>query len=383
MAWAQAPTAPADPATASIRVGVLALDPRFSITNAGVDTNVFASVDNPQRDVTATASTGVDLWLRTGRGLLMVGAESRYVHYERFVTERGLNTEARAMYELRLNRATAFTWATTRHIKDRPSEEITARLRHHGTEFGGGMDMRVLSRTTARVEWYRARTGYAEGSRFDGEDLRTQLNQVVDTVAITARQRLTALTTFVANASHGRNRFDHQPARDSESLRTNAGFELGQFALIRGIVLFGYHQLHADNPALQPEFSGVTASLNVAYTAPSQTRLETVIGRDLRQSYDPLTPNYTQLVWTAVATQRVFGRWDLQVRGGRSRENYLSVGGAADRTGFTDRIGGSLGYSIANQVRLGMDIASVKRTSELPGQRYRGVASGISVTYGY
>jgi hypothetical protein len=183
--------------------------------------------------------------------------------------------------------------------------------------------------------------------------------------------------------SRSRNEFDHEPARNSESLRANAGFELGQFALIRGIVLFGYHNLSADNPALLPEFSGVTASLNLAYTAPTQTRVQVVVGRELRQSYDPATPHYTQLAWTGVLTQRVFRRWDVQLTGARTRENYLAVAGTRAPTASTERFGGSIGYAIADQVRAGLGITSVTRTSEIPLRDYRGLAGGLSVTYGY
>ena len=380
---AQAPSQIADPSTAQIRVGVLGLTPRLAITDVGVDTNVFATPDNPQRDVTATASTGTDIWLRTGRGLLNIGANSEYVHFEKFSSERGFNTDARAVYEFRLNRFIPFAAGGTRNFKERPNEEIVARVRGYQTEYGGGLSARLFSRTTARAEWHRRVSGFADTARYDGHDLRTHLNQRRDTSELSLRQQLTALTAFVTRVAHDRNRFEFANERDSESIYVNAGFEFGEFALIRGAAMFGYHHLRADNPAVLPEFSGFTTNVNVAYTAPSQTRIHALIGRALQQSYDPLTPHYTQLTWSGAVTQRVFGRWDVQLAGGRARQDYLSTPLSSGRTDSTDRVGGGIGYVLASRVRASFDISAVTRTSQVPLRDYSGIVGGFSVAYGY
>jgi hypothetical protein len=380
---AQGPVPIAAPSPEAIRIGVVTLDPRFGISDAGIDTNVFATVEDPQRDVTATASTGGDLWLRTGRGLLLVQADTEYVYFDRFASERAFNTEARAAYEWRLNRLAPFVWGSTRDFKSRPNEEILARVRHYRSEYGGGSDIRLASRTSARAEWHRVRSNFDDSARFDDHELKTRLNQTRETVEVSVRQRLTALTSFMTRVSRDRNEFEHEPGRNSESLYVNAGFELGQFALIRGVVTLGYHDLRADDPAALPEFSGLTANVDVAYTAPSRTRLQAAVERELRQSYDPLTPHYTQLMWNAAVTQRIFGRWDVQVSGGRVLQDYLPTARASGRTDATERVGGGIGYSLTPHVRASFDITSVHRTSELQRRDYSGIVGGFSVGYGY
>lgn len=375
--------AQADPERASIRVGVISLDPRISVGNIGVDTNVFASVDNPQRDVTATFATGSDIWLRTKRGLLTITGDVDYLHFDRFAGERSLSGHAHAKYEVGFNRVRPFAWVETRDQKARPSEEITARVRRYETNFGAGGDIRVLSKSTMRIEWRRLRSGFDDDAMFGGRHLNTHLNQTSEGIEVGWRQELTALTTFVTTLSRDRDEFSFEPFRNADNYRVDGGFEFGQFALIRGRALVGYHELRADQPALLPEFSGVTASVDVTYSAPTATRLQAVVDRGLHQSYDPNTPNYTRQAWRGTITQRIFGRWDIQLAGGRSHQDFHSALGNPPRTDFTDHVGGSIGYAMANELRASFNISSVTRNSQLPGRDYSSVVGGFSVSYGY
>lgn len=381
-AFAQAPIV-TEPGGADIRIGVLSLDPRFGLSDVGVDTNVFATAENPQRDFTATVSAGGDFWIRTGRGLLMLKGDSDYVHFDRFASERGLNTEATATYQWRLNRFTPLVWGEAGDFNKRPNEEIVTRVHHHKSGYGVGVDMRLWSRTTARVSWNNRHTSFDESASFEGNDLKTQLNQTLRTTEVAIRQRLTALTTFVTTAAYDRNEFEYTPSRNADSFRAHAGFELGQFALIRGVALFGYHHLRADDPVQLPEYSGLTTDVNVAYTAPTQTRIEAIAQRNLRQSPDPRAPHYTQMTWGAIVTQRLVGRWDMQLSGNRIEQHYLATTLLAARTDSSDRVGASLGYALARQVRASLDINSVTRRSDLQRRDYRGVVGGFSMTYGY
>ena len=382
-AAAQVRSGTADASNASVRLGVVLLTPRFGVTNIGVDTNVFSTVDNPQRDTTATVSTGSELWLRTGRGLFTLSGDAEYVHFDRFASERSLNTEGSAGYEWRFNRIRPVVWAAARDLKERPSEEITTRVRHHGTDLGATIDFRVLSRSTMRIEYRHEASGFSETAVFAGQQLRTQLDHTVQVVDASWRQQLTPLTTFVASLSRDRTEFDFASTRDSESYRVSGGFELSQFALIRGTVQVGYHELRPDHPSALPDYSGVTAKADVAYTAPTQTRLQAMVDRELRHSYDPLVPQYTQQAWRTVVTQRVFGRWDIQLSGGRAQQRYFAIAGAAARTDRVDRVGGGIGFELARQLRAGLDISSFNRASESPGQSYSGLVGGMSLTYGY
>ena len=371
------------PTTEAIRLGIVSLDPRFRIVNIGIDTNVFNEPLNPRRDTTATAATGMDLWLRTGRGQLTVSADSEFVYFGKFSSERSLSSNARGAYAVRFNRIQPFAFAATRDANQRPNEEITARVRHYTNELGGGFDLRVFSKSTMRLELREQRSGFSDDAVFGGYSLKEQLNRTTRLTEATWRQQLTALTTFVTRISYDDEQYEFQSVRNSNSYRVNTGFELGQLALIRGTVNVGYHVLQAKQPEALPEHSGITANIDVAYTAPTQTRIQVGVERELRQSFDPRNPHYTQSGWRGSITQRIFGRWDLQVSGGRAEHDYSSALAGAERRDRLDRMGGGIGYTLARQLRAGFDVLSVKRTSQIAAQSYSGIVGGFSFTYGY
>lgn len=382
-AGAQSTSPPSEPGEASIRLGILSIDPRFGVRDVGIDTNVFAEADNPQRDTTATVVTGGDAWVRTGRGRLMFMADAEMVYFAKFSAERALNSRTRAGYEFRFNRLRPFASIATLDAKERPNDEISARVRRNATELRAGFDLRILSKGTARVEWSRERTLFDEAAKFSGRSLRQELSLTTERARLEWQQQLTVLTTFVARAAYERDQFEFAEMRDGENYRVDAGFELGQRALIRGNVFVGYQEFRAKTPGVIPEYSGLTANVNVAYSAPTRTRLAAVIDRGLHHSFDPRTPHYRQQGWQTTITQRLAGGWEVQATGGRASQAFSSVVTAAARTDYLDRVGGGIGYVLDNHTRVSLDVTSINRITSLPGQAFSGISGGLSVTYGY
>ena len=67
-AHGQIPREP-DATRVRVRIGPLWLNPTLSLTNAGIDTNIFneSDADQPKRDFTLTVTPQTDVWLRMGR----------------------------------------------------------------------------------------------------------------------------------------------------------------------------------------------------------------------------------------------------------------------------------------------------------------------------
>ena len=370
-------------ASAPIRIGAFGVNPRLSLSNLGIDSNVFNTLGDPQRDFTFTLSPGTELFLRTGRGLLSFSGGAEFVYFQQFDTERSLNSNARGQYEFRFNRLRPFASASTLNTKQRPGYEIDVRARHSETEFRVGTDFRFMSKTTARLEFRHLTYSFAGDAVFAGRPLGQELNRTLRAVDLSWRQRLTALSTWITRVSRETERFEFEDARNSDSFRVSSGFELGRFALIRGSAFAGYRKLTPAAGGILPEFSGVTADVDVSYTAPTQTRLGIAVDRDVQFSYDTRTPYFVQTGWTASLTQRVTGRWDLQLTGGRDRLAYQSTNPIDARKDFVGRFGGGIGYAVRDQVRASFDVNSLYRSSELPGREYGGIRAGLSVTYGY
>ncbi len=189
-----------------------------------------------------------------------------------------------------------------------------------------------------------------------GRALNQELNRTLKSAELGWRQRLTALTTWITRTSRESERFEFEDARNSDSFRLSSGFELGRFALIRGSAFAGYRKLTAADGGILPGFSGVTADVDVSYTAPTQTRLGAAVKRDVQYSFDATTPYYIQTGWTATLTQRITGKWDAQLSGGRDRLSYQAANVADKRRDFVGRFGGGIGYAVRDQVRAGLNV---------------------------
>jgi hypothetical protein len=379
-------------AEAPIRLGVVGLAPRFSITNLGVDTNVFNSVTDSQRDFTFTGSPSLDLFMRTQRGLLSVSGRVEFVYFNKFDSERAVNGGGSAQYEYRFNRVRPFVRFGGLNTRERPGYEIDVRARRVETDLETGVDLRVASKSYVALSGRRRQVDYDGDAVFGGRPLNQALNRTLEAVDLTWRQNLTVLTTWVLRASGERERFEFDERRNGDSARVTTGFELGRFALIRGNAFVGYRRLVGAEGGTLPEFSGVTADVDVSYTAPSQTRLALGVNRDVEYSFEIATPYYVQTGWTATLTQRITGRWDVQLTGGRDRLAYQASdptpqapgpGVVADRLDRIDRVGGGMGYTFGEDMRLGFDVISYQRQSDVIGRDYRTLRAGASVTYGF
>jgi hypothetical protein len=191
----------------------------------------------------------------------------------------------------------------------------------------------------------------------------------------------------VLRGSAERERFEFEERRNGDSTRVATGFELGRLALIRGQAFVGYRRLVGAEGGAFPEFSGVTADVNVSYSAPSQTRLGVAVNRDVEYSFDVDSPYYVQTGWTATLTQRVTGRWDVQGTAGRDRLAYeasaAGLGAPGDnRNDWVERFGGGIGYTFGDDARVSFDVMSYERRSELTSRDYKALRAGASVTVG-
>lgn len=379
----QVPDASDDPVPkARFHFGVVAVNPRFGVKDVGFDSNVFNSPILPQQDFTTTIVPGAQFFLRTGKGLLTVDGELQAIHYNRFDSERSINSNATVRYELRFNRLRPYTSFRTLNTRERPGYEIDARARHYESDTHAGADLRVASKTTMRVDFRRRSYSFAPNALFFDLPLNEELNRDLTVVEVAWRQRLTALTTWVTRATRESERFQFSNIRNSNSLRFNTGFELGSLALIRGSAFVGYRKLQPTEGGQFREFSGITTDVNVSYTVPTQTRLSAVVSRDIQYSYERKTPYFVQTGWTAILTQRVVGRWDVQLQGGRDRLSYQALDLIDRRKDYVGRFGGGIGYALGENVRASFDVQSYYRSSVLRAREYGSLRSGFSVTYG-
>jgi hypothetical protein len=384
-ASAQDQTDPSSQAT--VRLGPLALKPALSLTNAGVDNNVFNEPNDqsPKSDFTMTVQPKTDLWLHLGRSLVIGNVTEDLVYYQKYVSQRSANNADKVGLLVPLTRITFKGNVAYLNTHDRPGFEIDVRVHHKDITYDGAVEVRALSKTFVGLRAERQTFNY-DNTVFAGADLRTELNRTVTTQALTLRYQLTSLTSLTADAAKEQDRFDFSQLRDSDSTTINGGVLFDPFALLKGSAKFGYRDFRPLVAGL-PGYRGSTASVDLSYIALSSTKVSVTAARDIQYSYDVNQPYYVQTGGTLSITQQIFGPVDVVGRVGAYRLVYQERAGAAipapGRTDYIHSYGGGVGYHLGRDVRIGFNVDKQHRTSALDSRTYDDLKYGTAVTYGF
>jgi hypothetical protein len=372
-------------ATSRIHLGPLGLNPSMRFADVGIDNNVLNETINPKRDFTFTAEPNLSVLMRTRRGLLSAHGRLDFVYFNRYRSERSVNGFSQATYEYSFSRLRPFASFSALDVRERPGYEINARVRRFENTFHAGLDARVGGRSNLQFGIRRQTVSYAGNAFFLNSRLEDVLNRTLTGVDADWRLHLTPLTTLLISSSREQERFTFSPTRNSNSFRFKGGLDLGRFALIRGTAVVGYRRLKPSAGGTLPQFSGVTADVNVSYTAPTQTRLSTIVTRDIQYSFEVVNPYYVQTGWIIGLAQRVIGKWEGRLTGGQDRLAFRSTLPLEliPRSDRIDRIGGGVGYALSAETSVGFMVESYFRTSNVPGFRFQTIRSFGSVNYGF
>lgn len=382
------PVGEEDPAAnARVHFGPLALTPSVALSNLGVDTNVFNTFDDPQQDFTMTLAPSSDLWLHMGRGMLSGHVSGGFVYFQKFASERAFNTADALRFDLPLNRFRPYVIEAYTNARRRPNFEIDARSRYQLDATTVGVDLALFGKTTVGVYGRRDRTRYKQDELFFGTNLADALNRTDKTLGFKVVHELTPLTTVSLNGEAERDRFQVDTLKDSNSERFSLGVDLNPAALISGSATIGYRQFHALGPGV-PDYNGLTAEADMSYILLGVTQLGVQFLRDLDYSFYGVdqAPYYVLTGISGSVTQHFFGPFDLVARAGHEHLAYRSVVSsitpAANRVDTYRTFGGGLSYRYSPDVRLGINIDDVHRTTPLEDHAFDGLQFGVSVTYG-
>ena len=382
---AQARQPPDPSATARTRVGPLALTPSISLSNIGIDTNVFNNVEDPKQDFTVTLSPQTQFWLRLRRGRLGGTTQLSYVHYQTYASERAFNTRNEARLELPFNRITPYVSGAFINARERPGYEIDARARRRENTLTLGTDVRAGAKSSVGLALWRTKIRFDANEIFLGTYLSDVLNRTDDGVRLSLRRKLTPLTTFVIDAEAQRNRFDLSPARNSDSVRIMPGLSFDPFTLITGSARVGYRKYDALGPGA-PSYKGPVASADLGYTFLGAMRVSVHTERDIAYSYEVAEPYYLQTGVSGTLTRKITSRWDVQFTASRYHLDYqqmAAVGLGAGRTDNVRTIGGGIGFTLRPGRRLGVNADKYRRRSDRLTREYNAMRIGASFSYGF
>jgi hypothetical protein len=375
------------PSTVRMHVGPLFVNPTIALTNAGVDTNVFneATQDSPKEDFTLTLAPATDAWFRMGRSWLNATVREDIVYYQKYSSERSVNSNYKLSWMIPLTRISFNPTASFLNTRDRPGFEVDARARRNEFSYGGTVEIRAFSKTFLAVQADRRTSDFDRNAEFLGTNLRDQLNRTVSEQTISVRHELTPLTGLVFEATREQDRFEFSPVRNSDSTRITGGVKLDPAALIKGGAVVGYRDFQPLDPSLAG-FRGTTVAADLSYVLLGVTKFAVKGTRDVQYSYDVNQPYYLQSGINLEISQQIVGPLDAVARGGAARLEYRDRAGAAvavsNRVDHIDTYGGGIGYHVGRDTRIGVNVDQYQRLSPVSGRQYKGLRYGIAVTYG-
>jgi hypothetical protein len=369
-------------------LGPFYVTPTVLLKEIGVDGNVFNEAGEQKSDFTITLSPKLDVWVpMASRALLQTTVAPDLVWYARYDTERSVNPHVKARGEVYLTRVVLFGESGYLHTRQRPNYEVDARSRRVEDSARAGIEVALSPTTTVELAGRQVALRHDSDAVFDGTSLARALNRDTRGLQLTARHRLTPLTTLAMRYDVRQDRFVLQPTRDSDSYQAMPGIEFAPQALLKGTAYIGYRRFTPSVAELLPAFSGVVGEVGLAYTLRGSTTLGTSYRRDLAYSYSELQPFFVDNA-IGVTVRRALGRrFDMLLSGDRHEYHYqnaLTAGAdAGRRRDLTHAYAMSLGYRIGHEGRLGFGVSYAERESTERRRRYTNLRVGSSFSYGF
>ncbi len=371
-----------------VHFGPLYVNPALLLKELGVDTNVFNAAGDQRSDFTFTITPKADAALPFGhRGLIRTTAALDVVYYAHYSSERSLDPQVTVRAEGYANRLTFFGQGAYLNTRQRPNYEIDLRSRHVESDANAGVSVRATSRLSVELSANAQRIRYDADAFFLGTSLQQTLNRDETGWSVIARDRLSALTTVAVRYDNEQDRFPYSPVRDNNSYRIMPGIEFKPKALIAGSAYVGYRKLTPKSDQLA-EYQGAVAQMALSYTLLGATMFGVTYDRDVSYSYEVINPYYLENSLGVFIRRAMGGHFDVVVNAARHNYDYRDLQALAPalppRVDRTDTYGGSLGYLMKGNTRVGVGATYYTRTSTREVFRqYDGLRAGLTVNYGF
>ena len=248
---------------ARFHFGPLALQPRFKITNVGVDSNVLNSSTNPLQDFTATFVPELDHALPIRRAKLTGRTTVSFVYFQTMEEQRSIDLSQEERLTVQLSHVTPHADVAYINSDQRPNAEIDARVHRTQTSWGGGLSARLAPKVGIDVSGSQTQYAFADVN-YQGVSLATVLDRTTRAIGGKVSVELTPLTTFVVQGNTGQDRFPTAAERNSDHTDLAVGVNLKRSALLSGTANVGVKWFRPHDPTLQ-NFTGVTADVGLTY----------------------------------------------------------------------------------------------------------------------
>ncbi len=344
-------------------IGPFELWPTIVLRGIGMDANVYNEAENPKRDFTATIAPALRVIVKPPRIRLSSTTSSDLVYFRKYTDQRHVNRNVSAAAEVDLTYIRPFASISVADARERPNAEIDLRARVRDRTYSGGVRVPLGPVASFSVAARRGTTRYAGGQQFRGVELASELNDETNAIDASFSLAITPLTTIGLAATKEEDRFEHSPLRHSDSVRIAPTISFAPAGYFSGSASVGWRRFDALDPAVA-DYSGLTANGTVGIVIVDRYHVETTFGRDVRYSYDAVTPTY---IWTSgrgTLRMDLFGGVDVKLMAGRDVMAYRPVEAVEIRGRDTVvNYGLGLGYNVRDNIRIGVDADFIERKS--------------------
>ncbi|MDH5715505.1 MAG: hypothetical protein OEZ30_08075, partial [Candidatus Aminicenantes bacterium] len=214
----KSPRVPPSVYSADIKIGPFRLKPTFSIKNAGYDSNIFYSPQQPVADYTATPTAGLRSILLLGnRGFLDFGGELGWLWFARTPSQNYLNRYADAHLEFYLSRFTLYIEEGYTRARRRFGYEIDIRTLHTVNSLNMGINYEPSAKTSLKFAFNQDLLRYDSQAAFRGYKLDEILDHRENSFGITYRQQILPKTAALSEFNYVKYNFDN-PTSDLNSV---------------------------------------------------------------------------------------------------------------------------------------------------------------------
>jgi len=383
--WAAAQaTSTASEGEAPLLVGRVTLFPAFVLKDVGFDDNIGNDPEETREDFTLTAQPRLKAAVPIGSTQLTGAVTVGLVYYATYKDEQSVNRLFEGRFESTAGRLRPFVSGAFNHSRERSGYEIDARVLREESNLSAGASFRMTGVTSLTGFYRRTTLDYGEGETLLDAALASQLDHVTDLASVGLRFAVTPLTTIGVDVETQRDRFDTATIRDTDSLRIAPLVEFAPDAVINGRLTAGFRQF-SPRDAIVPEFTGLVAAGNLAYSLLGVTRFAGDLTRDVMYSFDPVTPYYIVTSGKLTINQRVGGPIDVIALAGLDRLEYQGLEGLppTGRVERTRTFGGGLGIRAGRTLRFAIIYDHAQREStDLDRRAYQRNRVFGSATYG-
>lgn len=319
----------ADAATnAPAHIGAFAVTPSLSITNFGLDSNVYNDANHAKRDLTTMITPSAQVRLRVGPAILAVRSRVDAMMFKQYSDQNTVSTVNSGRLDLALHRVQPFVARSFLRINDRPSAEIDARVRRLENTATVGTNLQLSHRIAATFTFDRAEISFAENGSAVEQGLREALNRTQHLYGAGAQYAVTPLTAVGVRVEREETQFPLTPLRNGRGLRVTPVVEFKPGALVSGRIRVGVLSYHTGDPQ-GPRFMATTAAVDVRSIIRGDNELTAAVERDLQ--YSAYTSLYFLQTRASVSVaRRLNERWSIS---GSTSNQWLAYSSASSPRG--------------------------------------------------